>query len=165
MILNTVLTLIIVLYIIYINYERNYNDIPNIITNIINNKFFRILMLLFICYFMTNSNNKNKLLSQNIAILLSIAYLLTILYSLKKIKNENFKSFNNAPVVENLNNLPCGSYPPTNLSQYIPEPYRPNDSMLSSGEPDPISKCGQDFRSCPPAPFADSGIAYKFNMA
>ena len=46
-----------------------------------------------------------------------------------------------------------------------PNPFRPNESVLGSGEPDPLNNCGEDFRSCPSGPNTDSGVAYNFNMA
>jgi len=162
---NYIIGLILFLYIIYLNYSRDNNKIPNIIYEIMRNKFARLIIVILIC-FASIGHKLYGIGGPTIGILFAIAYLITFLYLLYPIRNEQFSGLGNAPVVEGLNNSQssCGSYPSTN-NEYLPNPHRPNESALAYGEPDPISKCGQDFRSCPPGSYTDSGIAYNFNMA
>lgn len=50
-------------------------------------------------------------------------------------------------------------------SSFNPHPYRANESVLGSGIADPLAPIGDNFLSDPSGPYADSGIAYKMNMA
>lgn len=50
-------------------------------------------------------------------------------------------------------------------SVFNPQAYRANETVLSSGIPDPLAPSGDNFLSDPSGPYADSGVAYQMNMA
>lgn len=184
--LLNIFDLLVFIYIIALFYNLfNVNYLINLIkdNNIIK---LSILILIILIGYGFGDVKKKCFVS---ALLLSIAFLLTINSNIidseffdnssednqdkkdhdsKNLENsENTNEVNRENVFneeEDHTNNEIESFDNFNQNN-LPEPYRPNSSVLGSGEPDPLSQCGQDFLSCPPGPFSQNGLSYNFNMA
>lgn len=179
---NNIIGLICFIYIILLIF--NLANIEHLVNLLFSNSIIKLLFIILICLVAGGFGNKNKACMAT-AILLTIAYLLSLQKYNNHIHSENFvnnyteddtqhdtqydkendeekdteEKYNNKHTNDTSNNN-------TDVDLYsAPVPHRPNESVLGAGEPDPLAQCGQDIRSCPSGPFADSGIAYNFNMA
>lgn len=155
--INLLVGIIVIVYIIYTGYVFNMSEhVPHIISEIALHPLGRLIVLVIIL--MTTIGHKfYGIGGSTLGLLLAIAYLLTLTH----VNKGNIEKFG----VNQMNGLtPCGNYQP-GTGNFNPDPYRPNDSVLASGMPDPIPPEGQDFRSSPPGVYADSGVAYDFNMS
>ena len=155
--INLLVGLIIIGYIIYTSYIFDENArIPHFILEIALHPLGRFIFLVIIV--MISLGHKiYGIGGPTLGLLGAIAYLLTLFH----VNNGNIEKFGVNQVV---GSPQCGNYQ-SDMVNFNPEPHRPNDSALASGAPDPIPEEGQDFRSSPPGVFADSGVAYDFNMS
>ena len=101
-----------------------------------------ILAIVFI-----SVGNKLKIGGAKIGILVLVVYLLTFT-QMNKNTRENFDS--SCMIVPNPQN------------PYNPHPFRPGDSVLASGVPDPIPPVHSEMATS--GPYSDSGVSYQFGM-
>ena len=179
----SIIDLVVIVYIILVIF--NLANIESLIEMIFSNSIIRLIFIILICLIAIGFGNKKSACIPS-ALLLTIAYLLSIkkyhdnsgsdkvIESLKIDNTDESSSNMNDNTNENINHENVQEdYDKENEyniddqieQDSVPVPYRPNESVLGSGIPDPLNECGQDFRSCPPGPNTDSGIAYNFNMA
>ena len=144
--LNLLIIIVLFVYLIYILFFVNESiEIKNLITNIVNNRFGRLVIILAIVFI--SIGNKLKIGGSKIGILILVIYLLTF----TQININTKENFNSSCMIV-----------PNSQNTYNPHPYRQNDSVLASGVPDPIPSVHSEMTT--PGPYSDSGISYQFGM-
>ena len=147
--INLIIYIILLVYIgllLFIN--KLPNNIYSFIGNLISNNIVKLIIVVIIVLFGLEKSKKHNIGGCNGALLLALAYTLTIVIYRRNINsNENFN-----------NDIKC-NLPQNN--RFNPQPYRPSDSTLESGIPDPLPS---HISGTSTGPYSDSGIAYNFNM-
>ena len=163
----------VIAYILYINFAAYYNTgtkFLNGLVRVFNNWVFRLFYLLFVGYF---SLDLFKYGGFTYAILLTIAFLNTNMLMYKKEVSESFQEHMSNMMQEEEGNKFKDEYvrntvnennetfaAPTQRLPFNPGPYRPDDSVMSSGVPDPLPE--DPLKN---GPYTTSGVGYEFNMA
>jgi hypothetical protein len=144
--LNLLITIVLFVYLIYLLFFVNEStEVKNLITDIVNNRFGRLIIILAIVFI--SVGNKLKIGGPKIGILVLVVYLLTF-SQMNTNTNETFDS--SCMIVPNPQN------------PYNPHPYRPGDSALASGIPDPIPQVQGEMATS--GPCALSGVSRQFGM-
>lgn len=147
--INNLICLVLFAYLIYLLFFlEKIPELYMIVNEAFLNKVFRLLFL--VALVLLTIKNPYNIGNMTITILLTITYLLTVI-RINRINLENFKS--------QLNDSSC-KVTPTLQNRELPVPFRPNETALSSGTPDPVMVSESGYK----APRADSGVAYQFNM-
>jgi hypothetical protein len=171
--------LILLITFIFLFMYLDFLDIPiylnSNISIFIGNPLIRFVIVILIIY-----------IGENISYIGSIGLVFIYLFLLNNsMRSNNFEQFTTEDTINNVLNGGCdekfevsggsldqrdpiappGSSPtpkgpmPLNPNNWIgPLPFRPCESVLSSGAPDPIPPSGDGFSSDPPGPYTDSGI-------
>lgn len=154
-------------YVSYLDYKGEH--MPSVLVDIYSHPILRLLILTAIAvlgYF-------NHL---ECAVILSIAYLISVTMANREGAREAFTEYltmqdGEAVTQSEIRDEETGiqqvgsGVEGMRRSVFNPQPYRPNDSVLSSGIPDPLAPNGDNFLSDPSGPYADSGVAHQMNMA
>lgn len=162
------LTLSYLIYISYLDYKGDH--MPQELTMLFHHVLFRLALLISIAMLGYRGHLE-------CAILLSIAYLISICMSNREGAKEAFTEYltmqdGDAIIQDELRDEEIGSqevgsdmqgYAPSHY--FNPQPYRDNQTTLASGIPDALAPNGDNFLSNPSGPYADSGVAYKMDMA
>ena len=144
--LNLLITIVLFVYLIYLLFFVNEStEVKNLITDIVNNRFGRLIIILAIVFI--SVGNKLKIGGPKIGILVLVVYLLTF----SQMNTNTNENFNSACMIA-----------PNPQNPYNPHPYRPSDSTLASGVPDPIQQTHSEMATS--GPYSDSGVAYQFDM-
>ena len=139
--INTLIILALLAYLVYLLFFADRStEVKNLVTDVVNNRFGRLVVILAIVFLTVD--NKLKIGGPCVGILLLVVYLLTLTQM-----NEGFSG--DCKIVPNPDNV------------YNPTPYRPTDSALASGVPDPIP---QEKDGAPSGPCAMSGVSNQMGM-
>ena len=144
--LNLLIVIALFVYLIYLLFFVNESmEVKNLITNIVNNRFGRLIIILVIVFI--SVGNKLKIGGPKIGILALVVYLLTF----TKLNRNTNETFDSSCMIA-----------PNPQNPYNPHPYRPGDSALASGMPDPIPQVQGEMATS--GPYSDSGVSYQFGM-
>ena len=139
--INTLIILALLAYLVYLLFFADRStEVKNLVTDVVNNRFGRLVIILAIVFLTVD--NKLKIGGPCVGILLLVVYLLTLTQM-----NESFSG-------------DCKLMPNPNTG-FNPHPYRPTDSTLASGVPDPIP---QEKDGSPSGPCAMSGVSNQMGM-
>ena len=143
--INTLVILALLAYLVYLLFFVNRSsEVKNLVTDVVNNRFGRLVIILAIVFLTVD--NKLKIGGPKVGILLLVVYLLT----LSQMNGGLNEAFSDAcKIIPNPDNA------------YNPNPYRPTDSALASGVPDPIP---QEKDGAPSGPCAMSGVSNQMGM-
>jgi len=145
-VINLVIILCLLAYLLYLLFFfDDVSDVKNLVTDVVSNRLGRLIVILAIVFITVD--NKLKIGGAHVGVMLFMIYLLTLAKVNKVNLSERFAS--NCGIVPNAQN------------PYNPHPYRPGESALASGIPDPIPR---DPEGGVPGPYADSGVSYQMDM-
>ena len=147
--INLFVGLLVLAYIGYISYQSH--NIPHVVSEIALEPLGRFIVVVLIV--MTAIGHKfYGVGGPTLGLLLAIAYMLTLI----QVNNGNIEKFN---VNKMGGSTQCGNYQ-SDDGYFNPDPYRPDDSMLASGMPDPLPENEKNFGSSPLGVYADSGVEH-----
>ena len=170
----TICTLVVA-YLVYLSYlDYTGEEMNSALAELFNHVLFRLAILVGVAVL---AFHKHLVCS----LLLAVAYLLSVSMANRCAAKEAFTEMMTNPGVpaplpateeeEDTQTEPftgneagCGPYAPAD-SGFNPHPFRPNESVMGSGVPDPLPPVGDNFHSDPSGPYADSGVAYQMDMA
>lgn len=168
LVFNAFIYAAVIAYILYINFAAYYNSTTGFLNGLVrlfDNWIFRLIYLLVVGFFAMDMFNYGGF---TFAILLTIAFLNTNMLMYKKDISESFaehmsnmqeESLMDSQPTRNLDEN-CGPYLPTRRLPFNPQGYRPDESVMGSGVPDPLPS-----ESLEDGPYTQSGVAYEMGMA
>lgn len=177
MILKVFLCILVLIYLIYVSYlDYTGQHMPEELKTLFNYALFRLALLVAVAVVAFTGHLE-------CGILLAIAYLVSVSMANRESSREAFTEYLTMQGGENVTQDQlrdhetgitanssiqqvgegCVSYAPQNA--FNPQPFRPNERIMSSGMPDQLPPSGNNFLSNPSGPYADSGVAYAMNMA